>query len=168
MPNIYNQVKTAFRFYTKEIFQTAYSDVCEDVRQDEWLLFNDVVMPFQIRCDNGTGAVTSILLYDVNIHATNDITADLIGDTTVDSGVDIEGELYDFITYQPDSETYVITPGLYYLIVTTASQTYYSEYFEMVCEDIADEIKLMEQLLSGSGNLIAEPGVHIKITNNII
>lgn len=169
MPNIYNQIKTAFRFYESLDFQAVNSDICEDINQHEWLLMNEVIMPFQIRKDNYAFNIASITLHDVNADTDTDITADLAGGLHTDTNIEIEGEYFDFITYQPDTATYVISPGVYYLTVQDSTgEEWYSEYFEMVCEDLAEEMTKMEQYLSGSGNLIADTGVKLKIQNNII
>jgi hypothetical protein len=169
MPNIYNQIKTAFRFYESLEFQAANSDICEGVVQQEWLLMNEVIMPFQIRKDHYAFNIV-IYLYDVNTNTETDITADLVGDLHLDLNVEIEGEYYDFISYIPDTAAYVIDPGVYYLRVhdVTGNTDWFSEYFEMVCSDLSSEMTRMEAYLSGSGNLIADTGVKIKIQNNII
>ena len=141
----------------------------ENINQHEWLLMNQVIMPFKIRKDHYAFNI-AIYLYDVNTGIETDITGDLVGGLHLDLNVEIEDEYFDFITYVPDIATYIIPPGVYYIRVhdVTGDTDWYSEYFEMVCADLAEEMTKMEQYLSGSGNLIADTGVKIKIQNNII
>lgn len=167
MPNIYDQVKTAFRFYYKDDQQAVYSDVCEDVTHQEWLLFYKIIMPFQLRVQNGGFLNYLYYLIDVNNGIITDITATISGDITIDINVDLDGELWDVITYMPKNAAYVIDPGVYYLWIPIplhpelTDYGWFSEYFEITCETLDYRMTNMGSYLSGSGNLLADTGVNI-------
>lgn len=94
-------------------------------------------LPFQISQPTGTGDVTAATLHNYVTGDTQDVLADLIATGLIRR--DFDG--YELLIYSGTNSFSAIAQGKYYLEITTASRTWYSDIFTVV-HDLSDFIRI--------------------------